>query len=675
LIGLLAAHPRAALAIVFAAAFLESLALVGSVIPGSTIVFASGILAGLHVLDPWYAGAFAVAGAIAGDAASYELGRHRRDAMLSMWPLSKNPALVARGQAYFERGGAKAVMLGRFLGPLRAIVPLVAGMACMPPAHFYAVNVLSALGWAAVHLAPGILFGASLELAGAISSRLVVLVAILVVGLWLVTRVVKLALRWGWPYAARIRDRVERYAANARHPWARPLAALLDSRRHEPAALLVSAVLLVGGAWLFLGVVEDVVTKDTLVDVDRAIYGSLQSVRTRLGDDVMVTITELGSAVVMIAVVGVIGVWFAITRRYRTLAYWLSAALFAQALVFGLKYALGRARPVSALDVEGFSFPSGHAAQSLVVFGFLAFLLGHGKSASQKTVFAGCAVAIALLVAFSRIYLGAHWFSDVVASFGLATAWIALLAIGYIQHVREPLLRAAPVLAILFGTLALVGGTYVARHHAQDLRVYAKAMPRPQLTLDDWLARGYAALPAARTEIAGKKEEPFTLQLAASREGLVHALEAAGWSPPPRWKSSALLLWLLPSAQIAQLPVVPKLDEGEPPALTFIRADGAQERLVMRLWNAAGVSMPAESSAGAPSVEAERSAAHVYVAMITRERARTEWALVSVTRTVMPDVSPALALDHALPRWRTEMRSRNGIGTIMLAWQVPQSAQ
>ena len=659
-----------ALAIVFAAAFLESLAVVGTVIPGSTIVFAAGILAGLRVLDPWHAGAFAVAGAIAGDAASYELGRHRREAMLSMWPLAKHPALVARGQAYFEQGGARAVMLGRFLGPLRAIVPLVAGMACMPPVHFYVVNVVSAIGWAAVHLAPGILFGASLELAGAISSRLVALVAILVAGLWLVTRAVKLALRWGWPRVARVRDGFERYAANPRHPWARPLVALLDSRRHEPAALLVSAVLLVGGAWLFLGVVEDVVTKDTLVDVDRSIYGSLQSVRTRLSDDVMVTITELGSAVVMIAIVGVIGVWFAITRRYRTLAYWLSAALFSQALVFGLKYALGRARPVSAQDVAGFSFPSGHAAQSLVVFGFLAFLLGHGKSAAQKTVFAGGAIAIALLVAFSRVYLGAHWFSDVVASFGLATAWIALLAIGYIQHVREPLLRATPVLAIVLGTLVLVGGSYVTRHHAQDLRVYAKAMPQPQLTLDEWLARGYATLAFARTEIAGRHEEPFTLQWAASRDALTHALESAGWSPPPRWKSSAVLLWLLPSTPIAQLPVVPKLDQGEPPALTFIRADDAHERLVMRLWSAADVSTTSnDSSAVGARAEAERSAAHIYVAMITRERSRTEWALVSVTRTVARDVAPTQALDHALQGWQTEMRDRRDGTRVLLAWR------
>jgi hypothetical protein len=66
---------------------------------------------------------------------------------------------------------------------------------------------------------------------------------------------------------------------------------------------------------------------------------------------------------------------------------------------------------------------------------------------------------------------------------------------------------------------------------------------------------------------------------------------------------------------------------------------------------------------------------HVYVAMITRERSRTEWALVSVTRTVMPDVAPAQAIDDALQGWRTGLRSRRGQETVMLAWREPQSAQ
>jgi undecaprenyl-diphosphatase len=255
-----------------------------------------------------------------------------------------------------------------------------------------------------------------------------------------------------------------------------------------------------------------------------------------------------------------------------------------------------------------------------------------------------------------------------VAWWGPPTAWIALLAIGYIQHVREPMLRAAPVLAIVLGTLVLVGGTYVTRHHAQDLRVYAKAMPRPQLTLDGWRAGGDAALPRARTELAGQHEEPFTLQWAATREALTRSLESAGWSQPARWKSSAVLLWLLPSTPIAQLPVVPKLDHGEPPTLTFVRAEGARERLVIRLWDAADV-VPDASTMRA--TDAGHAARHVYVAMITRERARTEWALVSVTRTVMRDVSPTQALGQALQGWQTDVRSRSDGERVLLAWRAP----
>ncbi|HEY3532272.1 MAG TPA: hypothetical protein VGL43_04020, partial [Casimicrobiaceae bacterium] len=84
---------------------------------------------------------------------------------------------------------------------------------------------------------------------------------------------------------------------------------------------------------------------------------------------------------------------------------------------------------------------------------------------------------------------------------------------------------------------------------------------------------------------------------------------------------------------------------------------------------------PSDASISDAGAEAERSAMHVYVAMITRERSRTEWALVSVTRTVMPDVAPAQAIDDALQGWRTGSRARSGQGTVMLAWREPRPAQ
>jgi len=255
----------------------------------------------------------AVAGAVLGDGGSYLVGRRYRDAIRNLGPIRRHPTLFARGEAYFAANGRKSIFVGRFLGPLRAVVPLVAGMAKMPGHEFLAIDALAAIAWAGAHLLPGVLFGASLELAGAVSSRLVVLVAILVVGLWLVAFVIRFVTRRAWPLLKRLRERLYVRASLSSHPSARAVLRLLDPSRSEPLALLVSATLLVAGAWLFLGVVEDVVTHDTLVDVDRAVYGWLSGMRSRFADDVMVTISELAGVEVMIAVIAAVAAWLAIT--------------------------------------------------------------------------------------------------------------------------------------------------------------------------------------------------------------------------------------------------------------------------------------------------------------------------------------------------------------------------
>ena len=634
----------------FAASFSESLAVIGMVVPGSTIVFAAGMLAGLHALDPWLAAVLAVAGALAGDGTSYELGRHHRNAIRDLWPMRTHPALFARGEAYFAANGRKSIFVGRFVAPIRAVVPLIAGMSSMPRRHFYAIDALSVVAWAAAHLLPGMLFGASLELAGAVSSRLFALVAILVAGLWLITKATELVTRRGWPYVKRLRDRLYVNLGTAPGPLARLLLPLFDPARREPMALLVSATLLVAGAWLFLGVVEDVITRDTLVDVDHAVHGVLHGLRSRWGDDLMLTISELASAPVMIAVIVAVAAWFAVTRRFRTLAYWVAAAGFAQVLVSALKYGLGRARPEAAYAaIDEFSFPSGHAAMSMVVFGFLAFLLGHGRSVRRQTAFALGAAGIAVLVAFSRIYLGAHWLSDVIASFGLGIAWIALLGIAYIQHVDEGPVRATPVLSIVFATLVFVGGTYAARHHDRDIARYATPVARPALALDAWREGAWRTLPAARTEIGGQREEPFTVQWVATRDDIARALRGAGWTMPAAWKSSSALLWIVPSTPIGALPVLPKFHQGQPAALTYVRAIDPRTRIVIRLWHAADAQVETPVAHAVP----------IWIGMATTERAHAQWGLVLVARTDARMPAPEEALARAIEGRRSAIGIRD----------------
>jgi membrane-associated phospholipid phosphatase len=503
------------------------------------------------------------------------------------------------------------------------------------------------------------LFGASLELAGAVSSRLVALVGVLVVGLWSITQLTRLAIRYGWPALKRVLARVFIRASAASGPFARAFAALVDPARRESMSLLISAALLVAGAWLFLAVAEDVITNDPLVDADRSIYLSLQGLRTRWGDDVMVTVTQLGSAYVMIPLVAVVGVWFAITRRFRTLAYWVAAATFAEVLVWVLKVALARARPPTAYAaIDEYSFPSGHAALGMVVFGFLAFLLGHGKPGWQQTAYALCAAGIAVLVAFSRLYLGAHWISDVIASFGLGIAWIALLGIAYSHHVRERPVRGTPVLLIVLATLTFVGGSYAANHHDRDLARYAKPVTTRTLRIDAWRRGEWRSLPDARAEIGGQREEPFSVQWITPRDDIAQRLIAVGWERPARWRSAATLLWLLPSTPIGQLPVLPKLDQGQPPALTLIRPIDARRRVVIRLWHVADIieDMPPQR-------------VPLWTGIVTIEQARSQWGLIAVARTTPETPAPEEVLANALRGEHAAVETRSSTQRdVLLVW-------
>ena len=313
LIGYFSEHSAIALVAVFLASFLESVALIGTIVPGSTIAFAGGMLVGLKALDPWAAATAAVGGAVLGDGISYWLGHRYRDSIRMLWPIRQHPEIIARGEAYFTRHGGKSVFFGRFLGPVRAIVPVIAGMTNMRASHFFVMNVLSAFGWAAVHLVPGALFGASLQLAGAVSARLVVLIGVVAAAIWLIAFVVRIAVKVAWPYVRLLQDRIVVHAQRRPGWLAKLVLPLVDPARPDSMSLLIAATMLIGGAWLFLGVVEDVVTKDSLVQADRAVYEFLQSTRTGWIDDIMVTITALGSAYVTIAVIAAVALWLAMS--------------------------------------------------------------------------------------------------------------------------------------------------------------------------------------------------------------------------------------------------------------------------------------------------------------------------------------------------------------------------
>lgn len=114
------------------------------------------------------------------------------------------------------------------------------------------------------------------------------------------------------------------------------VATLLDPERPEARALLVFAVVLIAAAWTFFGIVEDVLTRDPLVVIDKTVYRLLQGLRTPFGDSVMIALTQLGDTAVTLPVMTAVLLWLLWKRAWRPAAYWLAAASFGAVLTLRL---------------------------------------------------------------------------------------------------------------------------------------------------------------------------------------------------------------------------------------------------------------------------------------------------------------------------------------------------
>jgi len=157
LIAFVSAHSWLAYLTLFLAALLEAVPIVGSVVPGSTIILAlSALVPGGELKLEWVLLA-AITGALLGDGSAFWIGHRSQREILDAWPMSNYPRLVAQSEAFFHHWGTLAVFFARFVPPIRAFVPLTAGALGMAPLRFYAVNIPAILLWAPAHILPGVL--------------------------------------------------------------------------------------------------------------------------------------------------------------------------------------------------------------------------------------------------------------------------------------------------------------------------------------------------------------------------------------------------------------------------------------------------------------------------------------------------------------------------------------
>lgn len=142
---------------IFFIAFCESLAFVSLLVPATIILASLSIFLGdsdIPFILVWLS---AASGAFIGDWVSYEMGFRFKDTIPHLWPFNKNPALLEKGQLFFQKWGGWSVFIGRFFGPIRAVIALSAGIYCMDKRLFFIANFCSAIIWGFGILAPGAL--------------------------------------------------------------------------------------------------------------------------------------------------------------------------------------------------------------------------------------------------------------------------------------------------------------------------------------------------------------------------------------------------------------------------------------------------------------------------------------------------------------------------------------
>jgi membrane protein DedA with SNARE-associated domain len=142
-------HQVWAAPVVFALAFGESLAFVSLFLPATVIIATIGGFLGAGGADFWAVFLAAGVGGALGYALSYWIGLYFKNDIHRVWPFTRYPDMLPRGHEFFEKYGFFAVFLGHFFGPVRAVIPVVAGMVAMPQLQFQIANITSAFLWAA----------------------------------------------------------------------------------------------------------------------------------------------------------------------------------------------------------------------------------------------------------------------------------------------------------------------------------------------------------------------------------------------------------------------------------------------------------------------------------------------------------------------------------------------
>jgi membrane protein DedA with SNARE-associated domain/membrane-associated phospholipid phosphatase len=409
-------------ALVGVLAFLETGAFVGLLAPGETTVIVGGVVAGQGEVDIVPLVGLVWTCCVLGDLTSYAIGRRLgREFLVRHGPkLRIGPDRLERVESYFREHGGKTILVGRFIGLVRALAPFIAGSSGLPLKRFLPFSVIGCGLWASLFSILGFVFYRSFDrvadIAGQATLGLGITVAVVAAGVF------------GFRRLRRARDPRLRFLRERLTPG--------DLGLELTSAVAISGV----GLYVFLLYASLLHGGERTTPADSELLDLAGDLRSQTGVDVVEVVTDLGSFATVATLVFVTGIVLLARRRVAELLALVTGSVLLYLAVHAAKAGVDRPRPPMPLaEARGASYPSGHAAYGTIWIAVALVVARVTPGLARRTLLVGVAVAIAVAVGLSRVYLRVHYWSDVAGGWALAAALlggVAALAL-VVEHVRN----------------------------------------------------------------------------------------------------------------------------------------------------------------------------------------------------------------------------------------------
>ncbi|MDZ7762548.1 MAG: VTT domain-containing protein [Desulfovermiculus sp.] len=645
--------------------FLECLALVGLLLPGTVLIFFFGTLAGSGILPVVAVLGCTFLGAFLGDLCSYWLGRLFHQEIKAL-PLFRNQGvLFQRGEDFFQRHGGKGLFLGRFIGPLRPVVPLVAGMMDMSGPRFIIIGLCSCMIWTVVYLLPGMFFGSSLAVVAQISGRLTVVIllctTILLSTGWVFRQTARtlemLGHFWiinvGWwlntrPASKKISHALRHFVLPTIRPY----------REQEGLGAFLVVFSLCMFALFVLAFHPGTDWHKALSNTSLAhFFHSLQTFWTL---HALIFLSALGRNGIIFSVTGVLILFLALSRHLHIAAYLTTAIVGAQFLAFGMQGGPQGVLPwanqvfdPSTIIIDPALWPP--------VYAFPAILLSTRFRYAPWWVVFWAVFSLTCLIGAADLWLGRWTLPQIVYGMSLGWGWTSVLGFAYLQNSKQdfPIL---PSLVIWLGALLMIFPWQVR----QIQLAYPQALiqNRPAMSLDVWRNEGWRELSVYREDMQGQPKQPLNIQFYGHASKLLQRLSHSGWDPVPDLSVRRMLAHFSPDSSIHDLLVLPSLHKGYPETIRM-QKNNKDGRLILRLWQA--------------GVRKEDREKNLWVGRVSRQVRREYLGLFSlaVEELTYPSgvdkVTGALGPNYiAEYKQRQERRGTDWNGRVLLVYAKPR---